>query len=313
MVRYIARRILLLVPIFLGISVLTFVLIDLAPGDPALAIAGPHATPDVLEHYRVVLGLDRPMPIRYLEWLVGALRGDLGFSMVAPVPVTEMLGRNLNPTLYLTAFAGLIAMPAGLLTGVTAAVKRGKLYDISTRLGWLVGLSMPSFWLGLLLILIFGVQLQVLPVGGYVSPISEPVEGLRRLLLPALTLALPMGAVLSRIIRATVLEFLEKDFVRTARAMGVSERWTLYRHVVPNAAAPTLTTLGTQIATLLGGVVLVEQIFNIPGLGKLLIFGVENQDFGVVQGVVLFGAFAVVVIQLLVDIVIARIDTRIVL
>lgn len=311
MLAYVARRLVLTIPTLFGISVVAFLLIHLAPGDPATAILGVLATPETLAHFREQFNLERPIPMQYVDWLSSVVRGDLGVSLTAPVSVRSMIGRQVVPTLLLTGGAVVIAVPAAIVTGVTSAVRRGRAIDSVTRAAWLVGLSMPSFWLGLLLILLFGVELELLPVGGYVSPADDLLESVRRLILPALTLALPLAAVLSRITRATVLEVLGRDFVRTARAMGASPRRILYRHVVPNVVAPTLTTLAVQVGYLVGGAVLVEQIFNIPGLGKLLVFGVSNQDYGVVQALVLLGAVSVIVIQLVVDLTITQIDPRI--
>lgn len=311
MVHYVTRRLLLLVPTLLGISIIAFLLIHLAPGDPATAILGMLATPEMRAQFRLDFQLNDPIPVQYFDWLVGVLQGDFGRSLASPVPVTTLLSDQYIPTILLTTTAMAIAIPVALTAGVAAATQRGKRVDGATRAFGLIGLSMPSFWLGLLLILIFGVQLGWLPVGGYVSPSENLGESIRSLVLPSLTLALPLSAVISRITRATVLEVLEKDYVRTARAMGTSRQRILRRHVLPNAIAPTLTTIGVQIGYLLGGAVLVEQIFNIPGLGRLLVFAVSGRDYGVVQGIVVLGALSVILTQLIVDILVARIDPRI--
>ncbi len=311
MARYVLRRLLLLIPTLLGISIVAFILIHLAPGDPAEAILGMLATPEMRAQFRADFQLNDPLWTQYWNWLTGVLRGDFGRSLAAPVPVTELLSRQWVPTVLLTAFSMAIAIPVAVTTGVVAATRRGKVVDGATRAVGLIGLSMPSFWLGLLFILFFGVRLGWLPVGGYVSPTDDLSESFKSLILPAMTLALPLSAVISRITRATVLEVLEKDFVRTARAMGTSRRRILVRHVLPNAIGPTLTTIGVQIGYLLGGAVLIEQIFNIPGLGRLLVFAVSGRDYGVVQGIVLLAAVAVIGVQLLVDIIVARIDPRI--
>lgn len=309
--RYILRRLLLLIPTLLGISIIAFILIHLAPGDPATAILGMLATPEMREQFRADFQLNDPIVLQYLKWLGGVLQGDFGRSLSSPVAVTELLGNQYVPTILLTAFSMGIAMPVAIVSGVAAATRRGKVVDGVTRATGLIGLSMPSFWLGLLFILFFGVELGWLPVGGYTSPTEDLGECIRGLILPALTLSMPLAAVISRITRATVLEVLDKDYVRTARAMGTSRGRILSRHVLPNAIAPTLTTIGVQIGYLLGGAVLVEQIFNIPGLGRLLVFAVSGRDYGVVQGIVLLAAVSVITIQLIVDIIIARIDPRI--
>jgi peptide/nickel transport system permease protein len=310
-VAYVARRLVLLIPTLLGISIVSFLLIHVAPGDPATAILGVLATPEMIEQFRLDHHLNDPLPIQYLSWLGNVLRGDLGYSLVTPVPVSTLLSTQFPPTILLTLFTVVLAVPIAIATGVWSAVRRGKLVDSVSRATWLFGLSMPSFWLGLLLILLFGVELQWLPVGGYVSPADDPVECLRSLFLPALTLALPLAAVVSRITRTSVLEVLERDYVRTAVARGASRQRVLWAHVMPNAIVPTLTTIGLQIGYLLGGAVLVEAIFNIPGLGRLLVFSVGNRDYGVIQGIVLLGALCVILVQLAIDLVVARLDPRI--
>jgi peptide/nickel transport system permease protein len=309
--RYILKRLLLFIPTVFGISVVAFILIHLAPGDPATAILGMLATPEMREQFRLVHQLNDPIWVQYGNWVWGVVQGDLGRSLASPVPVTDLLRNQFVPTVLLTAFSMMIAVPVAITVGVAAATRRGKSVDGLTRATGLIGLSMPSFWLGLLLILFFGVELRWLPVGGYVSPADDLLGCIESLALPALTLSLPLAAVISRITRATVLEILGKDYVRTARAMGTSRRRVLARHVLPNAFAPTLTTIGVQIGYLLGGAVLVESIFNLPGLGRLLVFAVSGRDYGVVQGIVLLAAVAVITVQLIVDIIIAQIDPRI--
>ena len=313
MIAYFGRRVLLLVPTLFGISLVSFFLIRLAPGDPATAILGVLATPQMLAQFRSQFHLDQPLPVQYLQWLAGAVTGDLGYSVISPVPVVSLLVRQFVPTVLLTTGAILISVPIGVVTGIAAARSRGQLSDGLSRAVWLFGLSMPSFWLGMLLILFFGVTLRVLPVGGYVAIESDPIGSLRSLLLPALTLAIPIAAVISRITRTAVLEVLSSDYVRTAEAKGLSRTVVLGRHVLRNAMVPTITTIGLQIGYLLGGAIVIENVFNIQGLGLLLTFAVNNRDYGVIQGLVLLAALTVMVTQLATDLIVAHIDPRITL
>jgi peptide/nickel transport system permease protein len=312
-IAYLGRRVLLLVPTLFGISLVSFFLIHLAPGDPATAILGVLATPAMLAQFRAEFHLDQPVVVQYVQWLTGALTGNLGYSVVTPVPVVSLLVRQVVPTILLTTGAILISLPIGIVTGIAAARSRGQRSDALSRAVWLFGLSMPSFWLGMLLILLFGVTLRWLPVGGYVPIQSDPIGSLRGLLLPALTLAIPIAAVISRITRTAVLEVLASDYVRTAESKGLPETVVLGRHVLRNAMVPTVTTVGLQIGYLLGGAIVVENVFNIPGLGLLLTFAVANRDYGVIQGLVLLAALAVIATQLLTDLAVARLDPRIVL
>ena len=313
MIAYFGRRVLLLVPTLFGISLVSYFLLHLAPGDPATAILGVLATPQMLAQFRSQFHLDQPLPVQYLQWLAGAVTGDLGYSVISPVPVVSLLVRQFVPTVLLTTGAILISVPIGVVTGIAAARSRGQLSDGLSRAVWLFGLSMPSFWLGMLLILFFGVTLRVLPVGGYVAIESDPIGSLRSLLLPALTLAIPIAAVISRITRTAVLEVLSSDYVRTAEAKGLSRTVVLGRHVLRNAMVPTITTIGLQIGYLLGGAIVIENVFNIQGLGLLLTFAVNNRDYGVIQGLVLLAALTVMVTQLATDLIVAHIDPRITL
>lgn len=313
MLSYIGRRVLLLVPTLFGISLVSFFLIHLAPGDPATAILGVLATPEMLATFREQHNLDQPVPVQYVQWLTALLQFDLGSSVSTPVPVVSLLSRQVVPTVLLTVSAVLIAVPTGIVTGVVAATHRGRIVDTLSRAAFLFGLSMPSFWLGLLLILALGVGLRILPVGGYVEPQVDAVATVRSLILPALTLSVPMAAVISRITRTAMLEVLGSDYVRTAQAKGLVERTVMRRHVLRNALVPTLTTVGLQIGYLLGGAIVVENVFNLPGLGRLMTTAVGSRDYGVIQGLVLLGASVVVTTQLLIDLVVVRLDPRIAL
>jgi peptide/nickel transport system permease protein len=308
---YLARRLLLVVPTVLGISLVSFFLIHLAPGDPATAILGVLATPEMLANFRAQYHLDQPVVVQYVEWLGGVATGNLGYSVVSPVPVVSLLTRQFTPTVLLTAAAMLVAVPIALLTGIASARSRGRAMDSVSRAVWLFGLSMPSFWLGMLLILVFGVFWRLLPVGGYVAIDKDPVGALRSLVLPALTLAIPIAAVISRITRTSVLEVLASDYVRTAESKGIRESVVMTRHVLRNSLIPAVTTIGLQVGYLLGGAIVVENVFNIPGLGLLLTFSVANRDYGVIQGIVLLGAIVVMATQLVTDLVVARLDPRV--
>jgi peptide/nickel transport system permease protein len=311
MAAYIARRLLLVVPTVLGISLVSFFLIHLAPGDPATAILGVLATPQMLANFRAQYHLDQPVIVQYVEWRGGLATGNLGYSVVSPVTVISLLARQFTPTVLLTASAMLIAVPVALMTGIVSARSRGRAADSVSRAVWLFGLSMPSFWLGMLLILLFGVFWRVLPVGGYVAIDKDPIGALRSLILPALTLAIPIAAVISRITRTSILEVLASDYVRTAESKGIRESVVMTRHVLRNSLIPAVTTIGLQVGYLLGGAIVVENVFNIPGLGLLLTFSVANRDYGVIQGIVLLGAIVVMATQLLTDLAVARLDPRV--
>ncbi|MEJ7900379.1 MAG: ABC transporter permease [Thermomicrobiales bacterium] len=311
MLAYTIRRLLLLIPVMLLVATGVFLLLRLTPGDPAGVILGPDATEERRLELRTELGLDEPILVQYGVWLGNVLRGDLDQSLFLDQPVTEALLERAQPTLLLTVLALLVSMVLGIPTGIIAARARGSWLDLGSMGVAMVGIAMPTFWLGLNLIFVFAVLLRWLPVAGY-QPLSEGVwESLRYMILPAVTLGVAQGALLARMTRSMMLEVLNQDFVRTARAKGINERDVIVRHALRNALLPLMTVIGLSFAALMSGAVVTEQIFNIPGIGRLLIQAIGRRDFPLVQGAVLVIAALYVLINLMVDLLYAVIDPRI--
>lgn len=305
------RRFASLTATALLVTVIAFVTLRVLPGDPALLIVGTEGDPAAVERIRRLLGYDRPLPVQLLDWLGGALRGDLGTSLRYNLPVTELIAGRLDVTLPLTGAASLLAVFIAGPLGIYAATRRGRPGDAAAVVFSQAGLSLPSFWVGMLLIVLFSVRLRWLPAAGYVPWAQDPAAWARSLLLPALALALPQAAVLTRLVRSSVLEVLGKDYVRFARAKGLSERVVLYRHALRNALIPPLTVLGLQVGQLLAGSIVIETVFALPGLGQLLLNAITARDLPVVQGAVAFAALVVVLVNFLVDALYVLIDPRV--
>jgi peptide/nickel transport system permease protein/oligopeptide transport system permease protein len=303
MLTFIVRRLLLAVPVLLGVVFVVMLTVDLLPGDAVTLMLGEHATKDAVAKLRDHLGLDKPFLVRYLDYVGRVVRGDLGRSIQQNRPVAAELADAWPATLQLTVAALVLAAIAGILAGVASAVWPNSFFDALARLGSLFGLSMPIFWTGLVLIVVFSLWLNWLPVGGAGS--------LTHLILPAVTLALPSIAMIARMTRAAVLEVLREDYVRTARAKGVAEFWVLARHALRNAFIPILTLLGLQSGQLMGGAVLTETVFAWPGLGRLMVKAIFARDYILLQGAVLVFALVFVVINLLVDLSYGLLDPRI--
>ena len=303
MLTFVLRRLLLAVPVLLGVVFVVMLTVDLLPGDAVTLMLGEHATKDAVAKLRDHLGLDKPFVVRYLEYVGRVVRGDLGRSIQQNRPVSDELADAWPATLELTVAALVLAAVAGIVAGVASAVWPNSIFDALARLGSLFGLSMPIFWTGLVLIVIFSLWLNWLPVGGAGS--------LNHLVLPAVTLALPSVAMIARMTRAAVLDVLREDYVRTARAKGVGEFWVLARHALRNAFIPILTLLGLQSGQLMGGAVLTETVFAWPGLGRLMVKAIFARDYILLQGAVLAFALAFVVINLLVDLSYGWLDPRI--
>ena len=310
MVEYLIRRVLAAIPVMLLVATAVFLLLFLTPGDPAAVILGPDAKPDQVAELRARLGLDQPVYVQLGNWYLRLLRGDLGLSIFENRPVTEAIASRAEPTLLLTLLATTVAITFGLTMGVVAALRPGRWQDTGAMLVAIGGVSMPTFWLGLNLIFVFGVVLGWLPVAGYEPLNSGLWESLRYLILPSITLGLFQAALLARLTRSMMLETLGDDYVRTARAKGLAEQAVVLRHAFRNAAIPLVTVIGLIFAALLGGAVITEQVFNIPGVGRLLIQAVARRDYPVVQGVVMIVAGLYVVINLLVDLVYGYLDPR---
>ena len=311
MIAYILRRLLHLIPVVLLTSVLVFLLLHMVPGDPAETVAGPDATPDVIQAVRQKMGLDRPLPIQYGIWLGNVARFDLGASYISKMPVIDLVGYAFPATIQL-ALAGLfLALAVSLPLGVLASVKQASKLDLFVQSFTALGLGVPNFWLGILLILLFALILGILPPGGRIDPMQSPVMGLKTLILPAVTLGVQMSAVFTRFVRAAMLEVLHEDYVRTARAKGLHERVVVVRHALRSALVPVVTVVGLQFGRLLGGAVVVESVFAWPGVGRLIIQAVEQRDYTVVQAALLWLVLVFLLINLITDVLYAFLDPRI--
>lgn len=303
MLLYIARRLLTLIPILFGVSLLTFAIAKLTPGDPVVLMLGNLATPERVAILRAQLGLDDPVLVQYGRFVWNALHGDLGVSIRGQRPVMQDILERFPNTLELTLLAMALAVMGGVTAGIVAATARNRWVDTGAMTLALVGLSVPSFWLAILLILVFGIHLKWVSVTGG--------AGFKDLILPSVTLALAPGAVLARLTRSSILEVMREDYVRTARSKGLTERTVVMGHVLRNALIPVVTVIGLQIAGLLGGAVFIESVFARPGLGRYAISAIAARDYPQVQGVVLFAAAIYVLVNLAVDVLYGYIDPRI--
>ena len=308
---YVVRRLLTLVPVAIVVATVAFVLIHLAPGDPASVIAGPDATVDDVQKIARQLGLDAPLPLQLVRWYGRLLRGDLGESIFLRKPVTEAILDRAEPTLLLTLFALAVAVVVGVPAGIVGARHHGRLPDQAFMALALAGISVPNFLLGLLMVLVFSVRLGWFPVAGY-SPLEYGWAGtLRSLVLPAVALGLVQAALIARIARSSMLDVLREQFIVAGRAKGLDERTVVYKHALRNALIPTVTIVGISFAILISGAVVIETIFNIPGLGRLIISAVLRRDYPVIQGVVIVIAGLYMLINLLVDLSYLLIDPRV--
>lgn len=310
MIAILIRRIISLIVTLIVVSLLIFTVMGLLPGDPASIMLGTSASPDTLAALRTQLGLDQPLPLRYLGWLSGVFRGDLGQSYTYGVPVAGLIAERLAVTIPLALMAVLLSILIAIPLGVQAARRLNGLFDVVVGLLSYVSIAVPAFWVGLLLIILFSSMLGWMPAGGFPGWDAGLLAGLQALLLPAIALALPQAGVLTRVARAAVLEVMNEDYVRTALSKGVSERTAIWRHAVPNAAIPVVTMLGLQFTFLIAGAVLVENVFNLPGLGRLAYQALSQRDIIVMQDVVLFFSALVILMNFLVDLVYLVIDPR---
>ncbi|MEZ5933471.1 MAG: ABC transporter permease [Alphaproteobacteria bacterium] len=312
MLGYIAKRILATIPVMIIVAVFVFLMLRLAPGDPAAVIAGDYATAEDVERIREQLGLNEPIPVQLLQWIGQLAQGDLGQSIFSKKPVLELIGQRIEPTLLLAlttiVFSVLVAVPLGTI----AAWRAGSLIDRGVMLFSVGGFSVPVFVLGYILIYVLAMQLKIMPVQGYKSPFTDGI-GLffYHITLPTLTLSVIFIALIARMTRASVIEVLEEDYIRTARAKGQSEFKILLRHALRNAAVPVVTVIGIGIALLIGGVVVTESVYNIPGLGRLVLDAVLARDYPIIQGLILFFSFIYIMINLLIDLSYTLFDPRI--
>jgi peptide/nickel transport system permease protein len=309
--KFVIRRLLLAIPILFLVSVLAFSLIHLIPGDPAQVILGEESTPQAYEELRKQLNLDKPIVVQYVIWLGNVLQGNLGMSIISHVPVSKLIAQRLPATIELTIGTFLVAILIAFPTGILAAVRRGKIADYTSTFLALGGMSIPNFWLGMMAIIFFSVQLGWLPASGYVPITQDLKNNLLAMILPCLATGLRESAVLMRMLRSSLLEVVNMDFVRTAKAKGLNEYNTIVGHALRNAMIPVVTTSGLMIAGLLGGLVITESIFSIPGFGRLIVESVYKRDYVTVQGAILVSALLVVLVNLIVDLLYAVIDPRI--
>lgn len=311
MVLYLVRRLLASIPVIFIVGVLTFSILHIAPGDPAVLMAGEEATPEDVEEMRRALGFDKPIIEQFARWVGRLLKGDLGTSIFSQHSITSLMKPRIQPTLSLAALAITLSIGIGVPIGVLAAWKAGSFIDRGVMLFAVLGFSVPVFWLGFLFIWFFAVKLNLFPAVGFV-PITDGVfPFLRSLTLPALANAIPFSALVARMTRSTMLEVLNEDYIRTARAKGLSERIVITRHGLRNASIPIVTVIGLVFAALVGGAVVTETVFAIPGLGRLLVDGVVRRDFPIVQAMLMVVAVGYVFVNLMVDVAYAYLDPRI--
>jgi peptide/nickel transport system permease protein len=331
MLKYIIKRILMLIPVLIGVSIIVFLIMRVFSPDPAPIVLGQHATQEAAEAWRQANGLNDPIYQQYFHYLQGALTGDLGTSYYTKTPVVKEIFTRFPATIELAVVAIILASLFGILIGVISAVKKNSIFDNAGMLLALIGVSMPIFWLGILLIILFSGTLHWLPSNGRINPLLQPghvtgfylidslvtgnmsafMDGLRHLILPASALAMYSMAIITRMTRSSMLDTLQQDYIRTARAKGISESRVIYKHALRNGLIPIITVIGLQLGSLLGGAVLTETVFSWPGIGAYTVACILKSDFPVVQGVVLLVAAIFVLVNLLVDVIYAFIDPRI--
>jgi peptide/nickel transport system permease protein len=311
MTRYITRRLLLTIPVLFLVSVIVFTLIALIPGDPALVFIGGEAGQEAVEALRKQMGLDKPLAVRYTIWLQHVLKGDLGRSVRDRRPVLDVLLLKLPVTIELAVVALVISWSIAIPAGVVAAWKRRSLLDYTATTVALAGISIPNFWLGIMLIYLLAVNLRWLPPSGYVEPWIDPISNIRMMIMPATVLGTALAALVMRLLRSSMLEILGTEYIRTAQAKGLADRLVLVKHALKNALIPVVTVMGLQLGGLLGGAVITETIFAVPGIGRLAIESILTRDYPMVQGVVLFSAVAIVFVNFSVDVLYSLLDPRI--
>ena len=303
MIRYILKRLAMLIPVLFGVTVVSFSLLQIVPGDPAVLLAGEDANPEFIEAIRKEYGFDQPLHVQYLRFISHAVQGDFGVSIRNREPVVNLLMQRFTFTVQLSFLSILIAAFIGLVAGVISATRQYSIFDNLSMVGALFGISMPIFWLGLLLMLVFSVYLGWFPAGGS--------GGLKHLLLPAIALGAASAAVIARMTRASMLEVIRQDYIRTARANGLREWVVIYKHALKNAMIPVITVFGLEFGYMLGGAVLTETVFSLPGVGRLMVEGIFQRDYAVVQGSMILVAATFVFVNLVTDIAYALFDPKI--
>ena len=308
---FIAKRIVATIPVMGVVALFVFLMLRLSPGDPAAVIAGDYASPADIVRIRAQLGLDEPIIVQLGTWFWTLARGDLGISIFTNLPVTKLIGQRLEPTAMLALTTIIFAVVVAVPMGVLAAWKAGTWVDRVIMIFAVAGFSIPVFVLGYMLIYEFSLALKWFPVQGYKSPFDDPVQFLRHITLPTVTLSVIYIALIARITRASVLDVLEEDYIRTARAKGQTERKVLVSHALKNAAVPIVTVIGLGVALLIGGVVITESVYNIPGLGRLVVDAILKRDYPIIQGLILMFSFVYILVNLAIDIIYTMIDPRI--
>ncbi|AFS78150.1 peptide ABC transporter permease protein [Gottschalkia acidurici 9a] len=309
--KYIVKRILSLIPVLIIVSLIVFSIMHLTPGDPAVVILGMEATPDEIAKLNEELGLNLPIYEQYLNWTKGVLTGDFGYSIFMKEPVLNSILEHMSPTISLSIFAEIIALLIAIPVGIFSAYNKGTIIDRTLMSASLLGLALPSFLLGLLLMIVFGVSLKILPIAGY-KPINQGIiEHLRYLILPAISLGTIQAALISRMIRSSMVDVMNTNYIKTARAKGVKEFCIVMKHSMRNAMMPILTVIGQSFGSLVTGAVVVETVFNIPGIGQLIINSIKRRDFVTIQGVVLFVTLIYILVNLVVDLLYGTADPRV--
>ena len=308
---YFLKRVIILLATLFLVSGAIFVVLQVLPGDPAQIILGIKASPETLRDLRHKLGLDLPLPVQYMNWIGGVIRGDLGRSITYDVPITSLIISRLQVTIPLALLSILFAVVFSIPLGVYAAIHRNRPGDYGVMVFSQIGLAIPAFWAGILLILLFAVELRWFSAGGFKSWAETPWGALKSLLLPALSLGLIRAAVLARLTRSCMLEVLGEDYIRTARSKGLTEKGVVYKHAFRNALIPVVTIVGLQMGELLAGAIVIENVFHLPGLGRLVFLAIGQRDLPVVQGVSLLIAFLIVVVNFAVDVIYGIVDPRI--
>lgn len=313
MLFYLFRQIFLAIPALLGVLIITFLLMRAVPGDVVTQLVGleGNVSEERMDEMRRMFGLDLPVHVQFKQWMGAALKGDLGSSIRTGRPILKDLGMRFPVTIELTILSLIVALLLSIPLGVIAALNRGNLLDAAISIFALLGLSIPGFFLGILLILLFSLQLRLLPPAGYV-PIQESLfQNLRHMILPSVSLGLVLSAAITRIVRSSMLEILSRDYIRTARAKGLSEQKVTYRHALRNALIPVITVIGLQFGSLLGGSIIIEQVFSLPGVGRFALDGINLRDYPIVQGAVIIIAASFILVNLIVDLIYSLIDPRI--
>ncbi|CAM5193239.1 hypothetical protein ARD30_13095 [Bosea thiooxidans] len=308
---YFGKKLAQMLPVAFFVTIIVFALTNLLPGDPTVTILGEQATPEQRAAVRIEYGLDQPAPIRYVTWLARVAQGDFGRSLRTREDVGQMLAARVPVTLELGFLSILIAVAIGMPAGILAARFRGSFIDVIASFLAMSSVAVPYFWMGVLLIMLFSLKLGWLPASGHVRLFDDPAENLRLMIMPALTIGTAFAALVMRQTRASMLQVLSQDYVRTARAKGLNERLVLTRHALRNALIPIVTVIGLQVGALLGGAVVTETVFALPGLGRMLVDGIFQRDFPVIQGAILFIVIAVFLVNLLTDMLYRAFDPRV--